>query len=623
MRKRKYTNSDTAEMSVTVPEDSSNFIILEGTSTKRCRKNKKRLKNKFSNTNSATSLSGTSEIVSVPKGDEVSHPSNQAALMEKETDAMTDAFADSKMEEVIPQTDFMHKAGRRRRRRRKKRKPDNSQNVDTIKNNVMSNIDVEDTDSNVCANQASRNKTTVDVSLNLLKKEGTSSIHGRKGRKKERSTSCASDKQACTAGPCTSHPFAASVNANGSSRISASDECKKRNMEVKCDINVEAASKEIAQNTGNLLDYPGEGQQCYTAAEEGSLQLLPAGMKEGLSVPPSPIRGVIEKLSSPNLPMKQHNQLGSCNEECSSFSFQMDNKVFMDDPSMNHSVEAIQSIIRIGSERVKLATDENNAADYKHKHTDASTGQEKEFARSSMSNVSKDVVLLMAETSLRSRKKLLVLDLNGLLADITTEYHGAHMRVAGKSVFKRPFCDDFLKFCFERFHVGVWSSRKSDNVRKVVDYLMGDLKHKLLFCWGQSKCTDTGYRTIENIHKPLVLKELKKLWNKEDHDLPWEKGEYSPSNTLLVDDSPYKAICNPPHTAIFPYPYRFTEKKDNSLGSGGNLRVYLEGLAVCHDVQLYVQDHPFGQKAIADSNPSWKFYLRIIDRIQQSSSLTS
>ncbi|KAJ8514031.1 hypothetical protein OPV22_004465 [Ensete ventricosum] len=83
------------------------------------------------------------------------------------------------------------------------------------------------------------------------------------------------------------------------------------------------------------------------------------------------------------------------------------------------------------------------------------------------------------------------------------------------------------------------------------------------------------------MHKPLILKELKKLWNKEDHNLPWEKGEYSPSNTLLVDDSPYKAICNP-------------------VRPGGNLRVYLEGLAVCHDVQLYVQDHPFDQKAIAD-----------------------
>ncbi|RZR97909.1 hypothetical protein BHM03_00027180 [Ensete ventricosum] len=341
----------------------------------------------------------------------------------------TDVFADSKTEKVIPQTDFMHKAGRRRRRRRKKRKPDNSQNVDTINNSVMSNIDVEDTDSNVCATQASRNKTKVDVSLNLLKKEGTSSIHGRKGRKKEKNTSCASDKQIRTAGAGPS----ASVNASGSSRISASYEYERRNMEVKCDINAEAASKEIAQNTGNLLDYSGEGQQCYTAAEEGSLQLLPAGMKEGSSVPPSPIRGVVEKLNSPNLPMKHDNQLGSCNEECASFSFQIDNKVFMDDPSMNHSMEAIQSRTRVGSERVKLATDDNNAADYKHKHTDASTGQEKEFGRSSTSNVSKDVVLLMAETSLCSRKKLLVLDLNGLLADINSEYHGAHMRVAGKS----------------------------------------------------------------------------------------------------------------------------------------------------------------------------------------------
>jgi len=59
-----------------------------------------------------------------------------------------------------------------------------------------------------------------------------------------------------------------------------------------------------------------------------------------------------------------------------------------------------------------------------------------------------------------------------------------------------------------------------------------------------SYCTVTGCNTIEKKGKPLVLKELKKLWNKEDPDLPWEQGEFSPSNTLLVDDSPYKALCN-------------------------------------------------------------------------------
>lgn len=57
-----------------------------------------------------------------------------------------------------------------------------------------------------------------------------------------------------------------------------------------------------------------------------------------------------------------------------------------------------------------------------------------------------------------------------------------------------------------------------------------------IFMQDQMKCTRTGYNTIEDRKKPLVLKEL---------DLLWKRGRYSPSNTLLVDDSPYKAICNP------------------------------------------------------------------------------
>lgn len=65
------------------------------------------------------------------------------------------------------------------------------------------------------------------------------------------------------------------------------------------------------------------------------------------------------------------------------------------------------------------------------------------------------------------------------------------------------------------------------------------------FMQDQSHCTDTGYRTIENKEKPLFLKELRKLWEKCDPDLPWEKGEFNETNTLLLDDSPYKAILNP------------------------------------------------------------------------------
>uniref|UniRef100_A0ACD5WDM9 Uncharacterized protein n=1 Tax=Avena sativa TaxID=4498 RepID=A0ACD5WDM9_AVESA len=212
------------------------------------------------------------------------------------------------------------------------------------------------------------------------------------------------------------------------------------------------------------------------------------------------------------------------------------------------------------------------------------------------------------------KKKLLILDLNGLLADINEDIHNAHMadaKVRGKLVFRRPYCDDFLNFCIRNFELGIWSSRKRKNVDSVVDILMRDLKPYLLFSWDRSKCTITGRKTLENMHKPIVLKELRKLWNKEEPGLPWVEGEFSPSNTLLVDDSPYKALRNPPYSAIFPHPFSYLNSKDNSLGPGGDLRVYLENLVFADDVECFVRNHPFGQPFITPSDPHWNFYAEI------------
>ncbi|CAN6172037.1 unnamed protein product [Urochloa humidicola] len=218
------------------------------------------------------------------------------------------------------------------------------------------------------------------------------------------------------------------------------------------------------------------------------------------------------------------------------------------------------------------------------------------------------------------RKKLLILDLNGLLADINQDFHNAHKahgKVRGKLVFRRPYSDDFLRFCFQNFELGIWSSRKRENVDSVVNILMKDLKKYLLFCWDMSYCTVTGCNTVDNKHKPLVLKELKKLWNKEEPTLPWELGEFSPSNTLLVDDSPYKALCNPPNTAIFPQPYSYRNERDDSLGPGGDLRVYLERIASADDVQNFVRDNPFGQNSITESDPNWNFYVQIVNKVEK------
>nr|XP_043635805.1 uncharacterized protein LOC122606965 [Erigeron canadensis] len=214
-----------------------------------------------------------------------------------------------------------------------------------------------------------------------------------------------------------------------------------------------------------------------------------------------------------------------------------------------------------------------------------------------------------------SRKKLLVLDINGLLVDIVLdpdEGYKADTTIGPKAVFKRPYCDEFLKFCFEKFNVGVWTSRTRRNIYRVLDFLMKDTQHQLLFCWDQSHCTETGFNTIDNSDKPLVLKELKKLWEKEDPKLPWDKGEYDESNTILLDDSPYKALRNPPYTAIFPYTYSYHNAEDTGLGPDGDLRNYLDRLATSDNVQKFIEQNPFGQQPITYNNESWKFYLKVI-----------
>ncbi|KAG5621520.1 hypothetical protein H5410_006738 [Solanum commersonii] len=200
--------------------------------------------------------------------------------------------------------------------------------------------------------------------------------------------------------------------------------------------------------------------------------------------------------------------------------------------------------------------------------------------------ISSDDFCMMRGSHLK--RKLLILDVNGLLADV---------------VYPPPK-DCKADACFAR--------RARKIIVKVVDYLLGNMKQKLLFCWDMSHSTQTMFKTLENKHKPLVCKELSKVWDRYDPNLPWERGDYDESNTLLVDDSPYKALLNPVHTAIFPHSYNFKAKNDNSLGPGGDLRTYLEELLKAEHVQKYVEQHPFGQQAIDQTNSDWNFYSDVL-----------
>ncbi|GAB2302136.1 hypothetical protein Dimus_036153 [Dionaea muscipula] len=231
-----------------------------------------------------------------------------------------------------------------------------------------------------------------------------------------------------------------------------------------------------------------------------------------------------------------------------------------------------------------------------------------------------DVGLPLEKLNLGPKKKLIVVDLNGLLVHRTHRYLGKvpsnrkHDALFGNQlVYKRPFCEEFMNFCLERFEIGLWSSGKEHNVDGVLDCVLKGLRSKLLFVWNQDKCSDYGFKSLEKKDKPLFFKELKKVW--EEIKPSDNRGSYSALNTLLIDEAPYKCLLNPPNTAIYPEPYDPDNVSDNVLDPKEKLAMYLDGLAEAEDVQAYVEAHPYGQPAIGSEDPNWEFYSKIRRRI--------
>ncbi|KAK7311222.1 hypothetical protein RJT34_09225 [Clitoria ternatea] len=59
---------------------------------------------------------------------------------------------------------------------------------------------------------------------------------------------------------------------------------------------------------------------------------------------------------------------------------------------------------------------------------------------------------------------------------------------------------------------------------------------------GRERCTASGYKSSENDYMHLVFKELSKVW---EHIKKEGKGTYSASNSLMIDNKPYRTLLNP------------------------------------------------------------------------------
>ena len=207
---------------------------------------------------------------------------------------------------------------------------------------------------------------------------------------------------------------------------------------------------------------------------------------------------------------------------------------------------------------------------------------------------------------IKKKKKdiLLVLDLNGVLFDRRRQTRNSNKRSSeskdsGSSnsrdackpdailgnfhVYNRPHLHEFIDFLLDNFTCAVWSSVQKHNLEMLVDHAWGkERKKKLLFVWGQDKCTSVGFfgdGSPAYHNKPVFLKETRRRIFWTHHKI------------LLVDDSPYKALKNPQFTSIHPREWiafgggdeNKGGYKDDELSENGKLRRYLEKIVEANE----------------------------------------
>jgi hypothetical protein len=130
-------------------------------------------------------------------------------------------------------------------------------------------------------------------------------------------------------------------------------------------------------------------------------------------------------------------------------------------------------------------------------------------------------------------KPLLIFDVHGVLGE-RVPFEEALAKSNGKKVVRefvpRPYCKEFLDFCFKHFEVAVWSSAFLKNMNlSMFDAAGGKKKRSPLFVWSQKEITDLfPVMSFHKSTKPLHLKDISTVWA----TFP----SYDSSNSLLLDN---------------------------------------------------------------------------------------
>lgn len=192
-----------------------------------------------------------------------------------------------------------------------------------------------------------------------------------------------------------------------------------------------------------------------------------------------------------------------------------------------------------------------------------------------------------------STRFLIVLDLNGLL--LKTEYVGSNTvrREELKSLgypaderfvyFLRPGFHEFIDTLQAIFDVAIWTcvgSRKCMDIMKNV--FRQDQVDKMRFVFNQEQVDNTGLRNPYGTFRdaPILLKRLSHVYKVDS--------TFDVHNTLLIDDSPYKAFANAKRTCLFAPAYSTKSGVEEDDFLLNLLLPVLQKLAFARDVRAFL-----------------------------------
>lgn len=187
------------------------------------------------------------------------------------------------------------------------------------------------------------------------------------------------------------------------------------------------------------------------------------------------------------------------------------------------------------------------------------------------------------------RQILVVIDLNGTLLYRPKRKYRTEF-------IERPHARRFLSYCLDTFHVVIWSSAKSQNVRAMCEQLMEPEQFRTVVAmWGRDKF---GLDSADYNRRVQCYKRLSTLWAATDvartHPRFDEGVRWSQADTVLIDDSLEKARSEPYNLIRIPEFFGDPNEPGYILPQ---IHDYINECSRQADISTYIRVSPFQAKA--------------------------